>query len=116
MGTDPALLVYEAFAPVYNEFNHANDYEMWLGQVLIPVLRRHGLREAGRALDVGCGTGRAFQPLLRRGWRVHGCDISPAMVDLAAQEGGGAVTLQVADMRELPDLAILILCFRSTMP
>ena len=104
MGTDPALLVYEAFAPVYNEFNHANDYEMWLGRVLIPALRKHGLREAGKALDVGCGTGRAFQPLLRRGWRVHGCDISPAMVDLAAQEGGGAVTLQVADMRELPDL------------
>lgn len=104
METDPALLAYEAFASVYNEFTHENDYEMWLGQVLLPELRRHGLRGPGKALDVGCGTGRAFQPLLRRGWEVHGCDISPAMVDRAAEEGGGAVTLQVADMRELPDL------------
>ena len=102
MEADPALQAYEAFAKVYNEFNHSNDYEMWLGEVLLPELRKHGLREGGTALDVGCGTGRAFGPLLRRGWEIHGCDLSPAMVELAAQEGGAEVNLQVADMRELP--------------
>lgn len=101
MGTDPALTAYEAFAAVYNEFNHSNDYEMWLGRALLPELRKHGLKEGGKALDVGCGTGRAFRPLLRRGWQVHGCDLSPAMLDQAAQEGGASVTLEVADMREL---------------
>lgn len=104
MEADPALTVYEAFAPIYNQFTHANNYEMWLGQTLLPALREHGLREGGKALDVGCGTGRAFRPLLRRGWEVHGCDLSPAMLDLAAQEGGDDVTLRIADMRELPDL------------
>lgn len=104
MGTDPALVAYEAFAAVYNDFNHSNDYEMWLGRTLLPELRKHGLREGGRALDVGCGTGRAFQPLLQRGWQVQGCDLSPAMLELAAKEAGDSVTLQVADMRELPDL------------
>lgn len=102
MGTDPALTAYEAFAAVYNDFNHSNDYEMWLGRSLLPELRKHGLREGGSALDVGCGTGRAFQPLLQRGWRVQGCDLSPAMLELAAQEGGDSVALRVADMRELP--------------
>jgi SAM-dependent methyltransferase len=102
METDPALAAYEAFAAVYNDFNHANDYEKWLGHSLLPELRKHGLKEGGRALDVGCGTGRAFRPLLRRGWQVHGCDLSPAMVELAAQEGGADVALQVADMRDLP--------------
>ena len=104
MAVDPALVAYEALAAVYNDFTHANDYEMWLGGALLPELRKHGLREGGRALDVGCGTGRAFRPLLRRGWKVRGCDLSPAMLERAAQEGGADVALQVADMRNLPHL------------
>jgi len=104
MGVDPALAAYEAFAAVYNDFNHANDYEMWLGRALLPEMQRHGLQEGGRALDVGCGTGRAFEPLQRRGWQIHGCDLSPAMLERAAKEGGDDVALTVADMRELPRL------------
>lgn len=98
---DVALETYESFAEIYDDFNHRNDYEMWLGRKLLPELERRGLRR-GRALDVGCGTGRAFAPLLARGWRVHGCDISPAMVVRARERFGDAVTVDVADMRELP--------------
>jgi SAM-dependent methyltransferase len=101
MGEDPALAAYEAFAPIYNEFNHQNDYEMWLGRTLLPELEKRGLRK-GRALDVGCGTGRAFPPLLRRGWKIHGCDLSPAMLERARAEADDRVELDVADMRELP--------------
>lgn len=101
---DPALTAYEAFASIYNDFNASNDYEMWLGRALLPALGEHGLREGGRALDVGCGTGRAFGPLLRRGWRITGCDLSPAMLKVAAEAGGAEVDLRVADMRELPRL------------
>jgi SAM-dependent methyltransferase len=101
VGGTSALGTYESFAPIYNAFNHQNDYEMWLGQVLLPELERHGL-ERNRALDVACGTGRAFGPLLRRGWRVRGCDLSPAMLEWAQREGAGCVELDVADMRELP--------------
>lgn len=101
MGEDPALVAYQAFAPVYDEFNHLNDYEMWIGRSLLPELEKHGLRH-GRVLDVGCGTGRAFAPLLRRGWEIRGCDLSPAMLERAALEGGDRVELSVADMRELP--------------
>lgn len=104
MEADPALAAYEAFAAAYNDFNHSNDYEMWLGRSLLPELSKHGLRKGGTALDVGCGTGRAFGPLLRRGWRVEGCDLSPAMLEIAADEGGDAVALHVADMRQLPRL------------
>lgn len=104
MGADPALAAYEPFAAVYNDFNHSNDYEKWLGKAILPELRNHGLRDGGRALDVGCGTGRAFRPLLRRGWQIQGCDLSPAMLALAADEGTEDVSLLVADMRELPRL------------
>ena len=103
MGSDSALVMYEVFAAVYDDFNHLNDYEMWVGRTLLPALRRHGLKEGGRALDVGCGTGRAFPPLLERGWQVHGCDLSPAMLEVAAQKGS-PVALDVADMRSLPHL------------
>jgi SAM-dependent methyltransferase len=101
MGEDLARATYDAFAPIYNEFNHLNDYEMWLGEVLLPELEKYGLRR-GRALDVGCGTGRAFGPLLRRGWEVRACDLSPGMLERAREEGGDRVELDVADMRELP--------------
>lgn len=96
-----ARIAYDAFAPIYNEFNHLNDYEMWLGEVLLPELEKHGLKR-GRALDVGCGTGRAFAPLLRRGWEVRACDLSPGMLERAREEGGGRVQLDAVDMRELP--------------
>jgi SAM-dependent methyltransferase len=101
MEREPARVTYDAFAPIYNEFNHQNDYEMWLGEVLLPELEKHGLKR-GRALDVGCGTGRAFGPLLRRGWEVRACDLSPGMLERAREEGGDRVRLDVVDMRELP--------------
>jgi SAM-dependent methyltransferase len=101
MERDAARATYDAFAPIYNEFTHRNDYEMWLGEVLLPELEKHGLRR-GRALDVGCGTGRAFAPLLRRGWELRACDLSPGMLERARGEGGNQVQLDVVDMRELP--------------
>lgn len=101
MTDDLARTAYDAFAPIYNEFNHLNDYEMWLGKVLLPELDKHGLKR-GRALDVGCGTGRAFGPLLRRGWEVRACDLSPGMLERAREEGGEQVQLDIVDMRELP--------------
>jgi SAM-dependent methyltransferase len=98
-----ALTTYQALAPIYNAFHYRNDYEMWLGRLLLPELEGHGVA-VGSVLDVGCGTGRAFAPLLRRGWKVHGCDISPAMLELAREEAAGSVTLELADMTELPKL------------
>jgi 16S rRNA A1518/A1519 N6-dimethyltransferase RsmA/KsgA/DIM1 with predicted DNA glycosylase/AP lyase activity len=38
------------------------------------------LAGAGAALELGIGTGRIALPLRRRGLRVHGIELSPAMV------------------------------------
>src|SRR5207253_2784729 len=95
---------YDRFAPVYDEFNSANNYELWLGEVLLPELEKHGLRK-GRALDVGCGTGRAFDPLLDRGWEVVGCDASAGMLEQAEGKFGSRVQLRRADARELGPIA-----------
>jgi SAM-dependent methyltransferase len=91
---------YEAMAPVYDAFTTYHDYEQWIDS-LLPALCRHGL-SGNRLLDVGCGTGKSFLPMLARGWRATGCDVSPAMLERARAKAGGAAELHVADMRELP--------------
>ncbi len=95
-----AKAAYEAIAPVYDDFTAHHDYELWLGN-LLPELRRHGL-SGNRLLDVGCGTGKSFLPMLARGWEVTGCDISESMLEVARTKTDGSVPLSVDDMRELP--------------
>lgn len=91
---------YQALAPIYDEFNSENNYEMWLGG-LLPELESYGLT-TGRLLDVGCGTGMAFAPMLRRGWDIVGCDQSPEMIGQARRKHGKEVDLHEADVRKLP--------------
>jgi SAM-dependent methyltransferase len=57
-----------------------------------------GLAGSGAALEFGIGTGRIALPLRARGGRVHGIDLSPAMVaQLRAQPGGDEVPVAVGD-------------------
>lgn len=97
-----AEIAYEAIAPVYDDFTAHHDYDLWLGK-LLEVAAGHGM-VGRRLLDVGCGTGKSFIPMLEKGWEVTACDVSPAMVELAREKVGGAAKLSVADMRELPEL------------
>jgi SAM-dependent methyltransferase len=99
-GGDWAERTYETYAPVYDVFTAHYDYEAWLRD-LRTALAPHGLR-GRRLLDVGCGTGKSFMPMLERGWEVTGCDISPSMLERARTKAGGETELHVTDMRELP--------------
>lgn len=100
---ESAREAYDRFAPMYDECNAQNNYEMWLGDVLLPELEKFGLQK-GWALDVGCGTGRAFGPLLARGWHVYGCDLSSKMLAEARQKFGPQVPLLNLDARNLPPI------------
>lgn len=108
---------YDAFAPVYDEFNRQNDHELWVGKTLLPELEKHGLQGPAQigfdaaALDVGCGTGLALPPLLQRGWEVVGVDASAAMLEQASARLASLTSrawfvdrqrLFVHDARELP--------------
>lgn len=95
---------YDRYAAVYDEFNAQNNYELWLGEALLPELEKRGLQK-GSALDVGCGTGRAFDPLLGRGWQVVGCDVSTGMLAAAERKFGSRVPLHNLDARELPAIS-----------
>jgi SAM-dependent methyltransferase len=101
-GDSSALAAYESLAPFYDLFTADYEHEPVLDQ-LEAVARLHGLL-GRRLLDVGCGTGKSFLPLLRRGYDVTACDISPAMVERARAKLGPGESAQVvvADMRALP--------------
>jgi SAM-dependent methyltransferase len=56
------------------------------------------LAGAGRALELGIGTGRVALPLARRGVPVHGIDLSEAMLaQLQAKPGGNTIPVSVGD-------------------
>lgn len=95
-----ALRAFEAMAPAYDDFTAHYDYEGWLAD-LLEILERNGLK-GNRLLDVACGTGKSFLPMIPRGWRVTGCDISPAMLERASSKVDDLAELSVADMRDLP--------------
>src|SRR5262245_4528433 len=98
MAVSTAREAYDGLAPDYDILTADYPYERWLAQ-LETLARAHGLQGTD-VLDVACGTGKSFLPLLDRGWNVVGCDISPAMLALAAAKAPGARLVQ-ADMRAL---------------
>lgn len=49
----------------------------------IPLILSLAKQSKGPILELGCGTGRLLQPLVRAGHRVIGLDNSPAMLDRA---------------------------------
>ncbi len=96
---DQAVDTYERLAPFYDGFTEGYEYASWLTDVE-RWARDHGL--AGRRLlDVACGTGSSFLPLLERGYEVVACDLSPAMVERARLKAAGRAEVVVADMRAL---------------
>jgi SAM-dependent methyltransferase len=97
---DPAVAAYELLAPFYDLYTHDYAHEDLLANIEAIALE-HGLG-GRRMLDVGCGTGKSFMPMLARGYEVTACDISPAMVERAREAGDADVF--VADARELPDV------------
>lgn len=92
---------HDLFARAYDDFNYRYQNTRWTGKLLDRATAA-GLK-GKRLLDVACGTGLSFIPMLRRGWTVTACDISGEMLEVARQKVGDLVTLQRADMRELPD-------------
>jgi SAM-dependent methyltransferase len=85
----------EAVAARYDE----SSADMFAPAVADPVVDfLADLAGQGAALELGVGTGRIALPLARRGIRVHGIDLSEAMVArLRAKPGAEQVTVTIGD-------------------
>src|SRR4051794_38617405 len=100
---DPTYAAYELLAPFYDRYTHKYGTDR-LSANIEAIAIEHGLR-GSRLLDVGCGTGKSFLPMLARGYEVTAFDISPAMAARACEAAAGSeAEVLVADVRELPEL------------
>lgn len=86
---------------------------------LIAFIESH---PAGRALDLGCGTGTNVITLARNGWQVTGVDFAPRAIRIARRKARDAdlnVDLRVDDVTKIEgisaqfDLILDIGCFHS---
>lgn len=59
------------------------------------------LQSGMRVLDVGCGPGRHAYELARRGFVVHGIDISERFIELAQHDAPDGATFERLDARDL---------------
>ncbi|MEM9200633.1 MAG: class I SAM-dependent methyltransferase [Actinomycetota bacterium] len=66
------------------------------------LLRRVPLEPGARILDVGCGPGRHAHELGRRGFEVHGVDISQTFIDVATEGEVPGTTFERMDARAMP--------------
>lgn len=73
---DRVRTAWDAIAAGYDRF--VTHTHMWLGG---EALRRAGVGEGTRLLDVACGSGALSIPAARLGARVTSVDLSPAMIE-----------------------------------
>ncbi len=94
--TAETLKAYEALADAYDLLAADYQHGRWL-TAIERLARDYGV--AGhRMLDVACGTGRSFIPMLDRGWEVTAYDLSPGMVARARAAAAGRAHVFCADM------------------
>jgi SAM-dependent methyltransferase len=85
---------------VASEYDESSEHDsMFTPEAINPVVDfLVELAGAGRALELGIGTGRIALPLTARGIAVHGIDLSEAMVErLRAKPGGDRIGVTIGD-------------------
>jgi SAM-dependent methyltransferase len=71
-----------------HDVGHA-DFALGSAPGILEILKDNGVPD-GLLVDLGCGSGLWARELLRAGYRVHGIDISEAMIELARAKAPGA--------------------------
>ncbi|EYB69618.1 type 11 methyltransferase [Deinococcus phoenicis] len=101
---------FTALAAVYDAIMADVEYDHWADFVL--TYARDGGLEVRTALDLACGTGGFTRELWQAGFRVHGVDGSPDMLEVARERLPAGVTLSLGDLRtfELGETFDLVTC------
>jgi SAM-dependent methyltransferase len=94
---------YRRYARIYDLVWSAAPYDRFV-DLCLAAAAAHGT-DVHRVAVAACGTGNAAVELARRGYRVAGFDLSPAMLARAAAKcraGGHRVALALGDLRAVP--------------
>ncbi len=101
--TDPENeKAYETIAGLYDTIMNGVDYEAWADYV--EDLLEHFGETPRFMIDLACGTGSSTLPFARRGYRVHGLDLSLSMLEQARLKTAAAnldITYHRQDLRSL---------------
>jgi SAM-dependent methyltransferase len=101
-GAGAFLVMYDAYAPIYDAIGQAR-FGAAMAERSLHWLAGHGCRP-GRVLDLACGTGAAALVFAAAGCEVVGVDRSARMLEIArgrARDAGADVTFVQGDIREL---------------
>lgn len=107
----------EYIASTYGD-HLADVYDQWFGVVEDAAIDRLAeLAQAGRALELGIGTGRVALPLAARGIEVHGIDASDAMVSkLRDRPGGPSIPVTMGDFADVQvegEFSLIFIAFNT---
>lgn len=93
---------YNRFASVYDSLMKDAPYDEWTAMLCLEA-------QAGRLLDIGCGTGELAVRFVQEGFDVTGIDLSDDMLAIArekADEQKLSIPLYQQDMRELDGIGL----------
>ena len=79
------------YSDAYDLLYREKDYSLEC-DLIERCIKKHGAPVVSRILDLGCGTGTHAIELARRGYHVHGVDLSPSMLAIArdkSEQAGG---------------------------
>lgn len=93
------MAIFDLYAAYYDLLYEAKDYRA--EALYVDGLVKEVAPGAARLLELGCGTGGHAAELERLGYRAHGIDLSPGMVDRARKRAVGRQTLffEIGDIR-----------------
>ena len=74
-------MVFDAYSAYYDLLYQEKDYA-GEAEYILGLLSKHGVTE-GNILELGSGTGKHAEQFARKGFSVHGVDLSPSMVSEA---------------------------------
>lgn len=101
---DPYRALREEYQAVAGDYDRR--WRRYVEASLTATLRRVDVGDGARVLDVGCGTGQLLESIRRRApcARLHGVDLSRAMLDRAHERLPGACLVQArAESLPWPD-------------
>lgn len=94
--------VFNDYAKYYDLFYENKGYEKEVNDVLTMILKYGNNDDFKTILDLGCGTGRHAYEFSKKGYCVHGIDLSSFMISVAKEKYGKYANLsfEVSDIRD----------------